>query len=341
MDNKTKTICTIGPACNTPETLEKLVFNGMDFARFNFSHAHYDQFKIDRDNIVSFAKKHGKTVKIIMDLQGPRMRVGVLPEEGIELKEGETRVFSTNPDNKDAIFINDEYLHETIEPGHPIYLANGDMELLVKEVNGNDLITKVIRGGILHSRKGVNVPETNVKTPSITDKDLKDIEFGKNENVDYIAMSFVKNADDVRQMRKLLEGSNIKIIAKIEIKMAIKNLDEIIQEVDAVMVARGDLGIELPLEQLPLVQKDMIRRCIAFRKPAIVATQMLMSMVNHHRPTRAEVSDVANAVLDGASLCMLSDETAFGNYPVHALEYLVKTIKTVEQFEKDHFPVVL
>lgn len=339
--NKTKTICTIGPACNNPETLEKMVFNGMDFARFNFSHANYDQFKIDRDHIVEFAKKHNKTVKIIMDLQGPRMRIGVLPPEGVELKEGETRVFSTNSDNKEAIFINDEYLHETIEPGHPIYLANGDMELLVKEVNGYDLVTKVVRGGVLHSRKGVNVPETNVKTPSITEKDLKDIEFGKQEGVDYIAMSFVKNADDIRQMRKLLEGSKIKIIAKIEIKMALNNLDEIIEEVDGIMVARGDLGIELPLEQLPLVQKDMIRRCIHARKPVIVATQMLMSMVDHHRPTRAEVSDVANAVLDGASVCMLSDETAFGKYPIHALEYLVKTITTVEDYETAHMPVSL
>lgn len=332
MKRITKVVATIGPACNSEETIEKLVENGLDIARFNFSHAQYDEFKRSRDLVKKYAEKHGKDIKILMDLQGPRMRVGIMPEEGVKLIEGETRVFSTDQNNKDAIFINDEFLHETIEEGHPIYLANGDMELMVEKVDGSNITVKVVRGGILHSRKGVNVPETNVKTPSITEKDLRDIEFGLLEKVDIVALSFVKSGDDIRELRKLLGDSGIKICAKIEIKMALRNIDDIIKESDIIMVARGDLGIELPLEEVPLAQKDLVKKCNEAKTPAIVATQMLMSMVDHHRPTRAEVSDVANAVLDGAWATMLSDETAFGKYPVHAVEYMVKVIKQIENY---------
>lgn len=337
MNIVTKTICTIGPSSEKEEILEQFVTTGMSIARFNFSHAKQHQFIKQKQLILQYAKAHNRQVKILMDLQGPRMRVGEMPDNGLELKEGNTQVFSTDLGNTNAIYINDRYLHEAIEVGHPIFLANGDMELLVQKVEGNTITTTVVRGGILHSRKGVNVPETNVKTPSLTEKDLTDIAFGLEQGIDYVALSFVKNADDIHMLRSQLGDKNIKIVAKIELKIALDHIDDIIKASDVIMIARGDLGIELPLETIPLIQKDLVKRCRAFGKPAIVATQMLMSMVNHHRPTRAEVSDVANAVLDGAWACMLSDETAFGNYPVESLQYLVKTIKSVENHQMSVF----
>lgn len=333
MDRQTKTICTIGPASETPEILEKLVEAGMDVARLNFSHAKFEQLTHVKKHINEFNQKHNKDCKILMDLQGPRMRIGELPESGIELKEGEIITFSTNKENKDAIHINDPYLHVHIQPNHPIFIADGNFELYVTEVNGNEIKAKVVRGGILFSRKGVNVPDTDIPMGALTEKDIKDVQFGIENGVDFIALSFVKNGDDLKELRKYTEGTNIKLVAKIERKQALINLDSIIEATDFIMVARGDLGIELPLEEIPLIQKDIIKRASRQGKPCIVATQMLLSMVNHHRPTRAEVSDVANAVLDGAWAVMLSDESAFGKYPIQSLEYLIKAIRVVENFE--------
>lgn len=333
MDRKTKTICTIGPNSQRPEILEQLVKNGMDIARMNMSHATHDEFNLRKALINEYNTMYGKDVKILMDLQGPRMRVGECGDKGIELREGEIVLFSTNAKNEDAIFVNDPYLHEDIEVDHPMYLANGDLELIITEKNGQDFKALVTRGGTLHSRKGVNLPETNLTTRGLTDKDLADLEFGLKQGIDYVAMSFVKDAEDINNLRTIINNPAIKVIAKIEIKQALYNIDEIIQAVDVIMVARGDLGIEVPLEELPLIQKEMIRRCKKYNTPAIVATQMLMSMVEHYRPTRAEVSDVANAVLDGADILMLSDETAFGKYPVEALKYLVNTARKAEMLQ--------
>lgn len=330
--SKIKTICTIGPATGTAEMIEKLIVTGMDIARFNMSHKSYEEFLEQQRWIKEYSILHGKDVKILVDLQGPRMRVGAMPEEGIPLTEGQEVVFTTDSANKEAMHINDPYLHQDIAPNHPLYLANGDLELLVTKVDGNEITAKVVRGGILHSRKGVNVPDTSLTTRGLTDKDVQDVQFAVEQGAEMIAMSFVKDAEDLRNLRSLIGNDNIGIVPKIEIKQALLNIDEIIQESDIVMVARGDLGIEVPLYTLPLIQKDIIRRCKVHGVPAIVATQMLMSMTDHHRPTRAEVSDVANAVIDGADYVMLSDETAFGKYPIQALDYLIKTAQHTKDY---------
>lgn len=330
---KTKTICTIGPTSENEDIFEKLVLRGMDIVRLNFSHATPDQYLKIKKLVDKFNTKYKKTVRILVDLQGPRMRVGNLPTDGIKLEEGKHVLFSTDLLNKKAIYINNPYLHFDVEIGHPIYLSNGDMEVMVVEKRGPEVKTKVIRGGILYSKKGLNSPKTDLKTKGLTAKDLKDIEFGVENKADFIALSFVRDSKDIAQARELINGSKIKIISKIERYPAIQNLEEIIKATDLIMVARGDLGIEMPLEELPVLQKEIIEKSIKLGKPSIVATQMLASMVNHYRPTRAEVTDVANAVLDGAWGLMLSDETAFGKYPINALEYLIGTIIKTEQYE--------
>ncbi len=335
MEKRTKIIATIGPACDSEDMLEKLMLAGMDIARINFSHATHNEFATIWDTIDKLNRKHNSDVKTLIDLQGPRIRVGTLPDSGVELKENSTVVFTTDySSHNQAIYINDPYLHSDIEVGHPLYLANGDLELTVTEKKGAEITAKVIRGGILYSRKGINVPETNLTTSGLTEKDMRDIAFGLEHGANYIALSFVKNEKDIHKAREATLGKNILLCAKIEIKQAINNLDEIIKASDVIMIARGDLGIELPLEQIPLLQKKIIKLCIQLNKPAVVATQMFMSMVNHYRPTRAEISDAANAILDGASMLMLSDETAFGKYPIQAVEYLVKTILEIESFQK-------
>jgi pyruvate kinase len=306
----------------------------MDIARFNFSHATNEQFLSIQELLNKFNQLHDTKVQTLIDLQGPRIRVGILPKEGIVLKDDEEITFSTDENATDTIYINDPYLHEDINVGEPLYLANGDIELVVTETNGSTIKARVIRGGRLTSRKAVNVPNTKLTTSGITDKDKTDIAFGIQHNADFIALSFVKNASDIEKMREIIGTTNAKVVAKIELKHAIENIDEIINSSDLIMVARGDLGIELPLEDIPLVQKDIIKRCNIANVPSIVATQMLMSMVNHYRPTRAEVSDVANALLDGTEAVMLSEETAFGKYPVEAVEYLVKIINKVEEFQQ-------
>jgi pyruvate kinase len=330
---RVKIICTIGPVSEKPDVLEKIIIGGMDVARMNFSHCTHDEFKKRKALIAKFNAKHGKNVKIMQDLQGPRIRVGIVPEEGVKLNEGEEILFSTDKENRRAVFIDSPLLHRDIKTGETIYLSNGDIKVAVVEKNGKNIKGKVMRGGILYSRKGINLPDTDLKVASITEKDFKDIDFVLSEGVDYIALSFIKSAKDIVRLREYIKNRDIKIIAKIERKQAITNLDEIIDAADAIMIARGDLGIELPIADVPIIQKDVITRAKIKRKPTIVATQMLMSMVNHPFPTRAEISDIANAVLDGASSLMLSDETAFGRYPVEALEFLARTAKRAEEFQ--------
>lgn len=304
----------------------------MDIARVNFSHATEEQFIRIQKHIQSINKTHSKNVKILADLQGPRMRVGVLPKKGLLLKEGKTLWFSTNALDQKAIHIDDPFLHEDIEIGHPIHLSNGEIELEILEKDGSRFKAVVTVGGILYSRKGVNLPDTNLTTTGLTPKDKKDLAFVVKQGVDMIAMSFVKDGEEMQALHSLVNNPSIQLIAKIERKHALTNLDEIIETSDLLMVARGDLGIEIPIEELPLVQKDIIKRAREKRKPSIVATQMLMSMVTHAHPTRAEVSDVANAVLDGAWGVMLSDETAFGTYPLRSLEYLRKIANKAESY---------
>jgi pyruvate kinase len=335
---KIHTICTIGPTSEIPEVLERLVIEGMDIARFNMSHATHEQFTRCSDLIAKFNKQHGKNVKILMDLQGPRLRFGEMPKEGRKLVDGEEIIFSTDPEDKDAIFINDPYLHEDVQVHQPLYLSSGEMELLVTKKEGSRIHANVVRGGILFSRKGVNVPDTKLTTRGLTEKDIKDLHFGVENGADIIAMSFVQDGEDMKRLRELIDNSKIQTCAKMELRRGVLNLEDILEYSDLIMVARGDLGVELPLEELPLLQKYMIQQAGRFSTKSIVATQMLMSMVDHPSPTRAEVSDVANAVMDGAWAVMLSDETAFGKYPVEALQYLVRTVKRVEKYQTGALP---
>jgi len=329
---RTKIIATIGPSSEQPEVLEKMVEAGFDIARMNFSHCTEEEYRSRKRLLAKFGKKYGKKIAVMQDLQGPRIRVGELPVEGLEIKEGETVVFSTKRESgKGAIFIDNPKLHLELKKGEPIYLANGDMELVTKAIKGDRIHAAVVRGGVLYSRKAVNVPHTKLSISGLTRKDTRDLAFALKEGVDYVAVSFVQTADDIARAKKLV-GGRAKVVAKIETALALKNVDAIIQASDAIMVARGDLGIEVPVEKLPFIQKNLIRHAIWHGKPTITATQILTSMVAHPHPTRAEVSDLANAVFDRTDAIMLSDETASGQYPVRALRTAAKVAAQAEAY---------
>lgn len=326
---KTKIVATIGPSSEDSLTLTRLVEAGMNIARMNFSHCSEEEYKKRREIILEAGKKFNKNVAVLQDLQGPRLRVGVMPKEGKELKNGEVITF-TSVDGDKGIFVDEPSIFESIEPGHPVYLVNGEMELKVLEKAEKEFTAEVIRGGTLFSRKAINVPETHLKLSGLTEKDKKDVEFALSVGVEYIAVSFVQTAQDMLDLRAIV-GDKVKIIAKIETAQALKNIDEIIQASDSIMVARGDLGIEIPAEKLPFMQKNMIRQARWHKKGSIVATQMMLSMVDNKKPTRAEVFDVANAILDGADAVMLSDESANGKYPVEAVEMMSSIIRETEK----------
>ena len=325
---KTKIIATIGPSSDTPEIIRGLISYGMDIARMNFSHCTYEEFIRRKGIIAEESSKQGRKVFIMQDLQGPRIRVGELPVEGRTLERGEIVMFSV-AEKEGAILIDSVSLLESISIGHPIFLSSGQMELIVKETSSTSFTAEVVRGGVLFSRKGVNVPETTLSVSGPTEKDLADVSFALEHGVDYIAVSFVQTASDIRKLKDIVQG-RAKIIAKIESAVALKNIDEIIQESDAIMIARGDLGVEIPLERVPFVQKNLIRQSIWHKTGTIVATQMLLSMVESPEPTRAEVSDIANAILDRTDAVMLSDETASGKYPLKALETMVRIVRETE-----------
>jgi pyruvate kinase len=338
---RTKIVATIGPVSESKEMIEKFVAAGMDIARMNFSHCTEAEFISRVRYVRASARKQKRPVKILQDLQGPRIRVGVLPPEGRKMEEGKTVHFSTTKgDTKgDAIFIDRPRLHIDIRVGDPLYLANGDMELEVRRVSGNRIAAEVIRGGILYSRKGVNVPRTKLSNSGLTAKDARDVKFGLKHGVDFVAISFVQTSDDVEKLRRLIQGAGsggkkMRIVAKIETALALENIDAIIQASDDIMIARGDLGIEIPIEKVPAIQKDLIRHAGWYGKGTITATQMLLSMTDHARPTRAEVSNVANAVWDGTDAVMLSEETANGKYPLEALRTMHRI---VAETEKLHF----
>lgn len=326
---KTKIIATLGPKTDVEGVVEGLVEAGMDIARMNFSHCTREEFIKRKAMITSANQKLGKNVQILQDLQGPRIRVGELPPEGRHLERGEIVSFSAD-NTPDTIHIDSPSLLESISVDHPIFLSSGQIELIVKSTTATSFTAEVVRGGVLFSRKGVNVPETQLSISGLTEKDLEDVVFALSEGVDYIAVSFVQTADDIRKLKSIVQG-RAKIIAKIESAIALKNIDEIIQESDIIMIARGDLGVEIPLERVPFVQKNLIRQANWHKTGAIVATQMLLSMVESPEPTRAEVSDIANAILDGAHALMLSDETAGGQYPLQSVQTMVKIAKETER----------
>ncbi len=328
---RTKIVATLGPASDAYETIYKLVEAGLDIARINFSHCTPEEFFSRQKFLKKASRLLKRDVSILQDLQGPRIRVGEMPKDGRTLKEGERVVLNATFKVNGEIFVDYPRLPKEIEPGHPIFLANGDMELKVKRVSGSRIFAEVVRGGVLYSRKAVNVPHTKLSVSGLTAKEVKDLKFGLKNGVDFVAISFVQSAQDILKAKKLI-GGKARIIAKIETALALKDIDNIIQVADGIMVARGDLGIEVPEEKLPFIQKNLIRHAAWHNKPSITATQMLTSMVNHGHPTRAEVSDVANAVWDGTDAVMLSDETASGQHPVLALRAMARIVWQAEEY---------
>ncbi|WP_099362154.1 pyruvate kinase [Fredinandcohnia onubensis] len=324
---KTKIVCTIGPASESIEKLVALANAGMNVARLNFSHGDFEEHGARIKNIREAAKITGKNIAILLDTKGPEIRTNTMENGAIELVEGSTVTLSMEEviGTPEKFSITYPGLIEDVHPGSRILLDDGLIGLEVVEINQQkrEILTKVLNSGTLKNKKGVNVPGVRVNLPGITEKDAKDIVFGIQQDVDYIAASFVRRASDVLEIRELLEENNgeaIQIIPKIENQEGVDNIDEILEVSDGLMVARGDLGVEIPAEEVPLVQKDLIKKCNALGKPVITATQMLDSMQRNPRPTRAEASDVANAIFDGTDAIMLSGETAAGTYPVEAVQ---------------------
>jgi len=326
----------MGPNSNDPELMRKLIQEGMDIARFNFSHGDHEEQKARMDMLKKIRKEEGKYTAILLDTKGPEIRTGLLKDgQKVQLVEGDTFVLTTEEIEGDStrVSITYEGLVEDAEIGGKILIDDGLIELKVEDIKGKDIICKVINGGELGQRKGVNVPNVPIRLPAITEKDKEDIRFGAEQDVDFIAASFVRNADCIREIKALLRECGAPytpVIAKIENKEGIDNLDEILAIADGIMVARGDLGVEIPAEEVPYIQKMMINKCKECYKPVITATQMLDSMMRNPRPTRAEVTDVANAVYDGTDAVMLSGETAQGKYPVEALKMMVQICENTE-----------
>ena len=332
---KTKIICTMGPNTNDRNVMKALAENGMDIARFNFSHGDYEEHKMRLDMLKSIREETGLPIAAVLDTKGPEIRTGLLKDgKKVTLTEGQTFTLTTREIVGDSqmVYINYDGLNSDVTAGNRILIDDGLIELLVQEVNGTDIVCKVVNGGELGEKKGVNVPNVKIKLPALTEKDKADIQFGIEQGFDFIAASFIRTADAVREIRAILDeaGSQIQIISKIENAEGIENMDAIIEASDGIMVARGDMGVEIPPEQVPHIQKTIIRKCNLACKPVITATQMLDSMIRNPRPTRAEVTDVANAVYDGTDAIMLSGETAMGKYPVEALKMMVQIAEETE-----------
>ena len=338
MQHKTKIIATVGPACNTYEKLLALVQEGVNVFRLNFSHGTHEEHKSVIDHIKKINENFTFNVAILTDLQGPKLRVGVIENNALDLKKGDEFYFTNEKciGTLEHIYMSYPDFHKDVRIGEKILLDDGKIEVIVKEITGDNRVkVEVTSPGVLSSKKGVNLPDTKISLPSLSDKDLNDLDFIITQNVDWVALSFVRKPDDVLQLREILKTkkSNAKIISKIEKPEALEHLREIILASDAVMVARGDLGVELPLEQVPMIQKNIVRKCIHRAKPVIIATQMMESMIDRTRPNRSEITDVANAVLEGADAVMLSGETAMGQYPELVIHTMVSIIKEVEKEE--------
>ncbi len=335
---KTKIICTIGPNADDKSQMRNLVENGMDIARFNFSHGDHTEQKARMDMLKEIRAELGKPIAILLDTKGPEIRTGRLKEgKKVRLEEGQLFALTTEEIQGDYKRVSITYagLKEDIAVGQRILIDDGLIELEVKGFMGSDIQCCVINGGELGERKGVNVPNVRVKLPALTNKDKEDIAFGVEQGVDFIVASFVRSAEAILEIRTLLKECNapyIPIIAKIENAEGIKNIDEILECADGIMVARGDLGVEIPPQEIPHLQKWLIQKCNESYKPVITATQMLDSMIRNPRPTRAEVTDVANAVYDGTDAVMLSGETAQGKYPIEALKMMVEIVKNAEKY---------
>lgn len=338
---KSKIVCTIGPASESLENIKKLILAGMNVARLNFSHGDFEEHGARINTIRQASKELNKTVAILLDTKGPEIRTGKLEVEPIELVQDEYLTLTTEEilGNQDRISITYSELPNDVQVGSTILIDDGLIGLTVVDIQGTEIKTRIVNGGTIKSKKGVNVPGVNISLPGITEKDTNDILFGIEQDIDFIAASFVRKASDVQEIRELLEKNNashIQIISKIENQQGVDNLDEILEASDGLMVARGDLGVEIPAEDVPLAQKLMIQKCNVAGKPVITATQMLDSMQRNPRPTRAEASDVANAILDGTDAIMLSGETAAGKYPVESVLTMSRIAEKAESALNHH-----
>jgi pyruvate kinase len=330
----TKIICTIGPASQDKEILRELCLNGMNIARLNFSHGDFQEHGQRLSNIRSVAKELDKEIGVLLDVRGPKIRLGDFKDPITLIQKGDTFILTTEEcicDERCA-FVNYPQLCEGMEPGNPVFIDDGLIELQVEEVTDKELKCRVVVGGELSSRKGVTLPGVPIKLPALTEKDIEDIKFGLAHGIDFIAGSFIRKSSDVSEIRHVIReaGYDVPIIAKIESDEGVKNIDDIIKAADGIMIARGDLGVQLPPEEIPLIQKRLISKCNMAGKPVITATQMLDSMARNARPTRAEVTDVANAIFEGTDAIMLSGETAVGRYPVIALRTMSRIALRVE-----------
>ena len=334
---KTKIVCTMGPNTDNREIMKELALNGMDVARFNFSHGDHAEHRHRLEILESVREELGIPIASLLDTKGPEIRTGKLKDgKKVTLKEGDLYTLTTEEIVGDETrgYINYAGLAEDVKPGDRILIDDGLIELHVREVNGTDIVCRIENGGELGEKKGVNVPGVRVKLPALTDKDKEDIRFGVDAGFDFVAASFVRNADAIREIREILDekGSTMQIIAKIENEEGIENIDSIIEASDGIMVARGDMGVEIPAEKVPHIQKMIIRKCNLACKVVITATQMLDSMIRNPRPTRAEVSDVANAVYEGTDAVMLSGETAMGSYPIEAVRMMSQIAEESEKY---------
>jgi pyruvate kinase len=334
--HRTKIVATVGPACDTYDKLLELVRTGVNVFRLNFSHGGHD----DKAKIIDIIRTINKTepynIAILGDLQGPKLRVGEIENNGIEVFPGDLLTFTNEKvvGNKERIYVSYPNLHSDVKLGNKIMIDDGKLEVVVKNIKkNNDVQVEVIMGGIISSKKGINLPDTKISLPALTEKDLIDLEFIIEQQLEWVALSFVRSVKDIIILRNKLheKKSKTKIIAKIEKPEALNNIRDIIIESDGIMVARGDLGVELPVEQIPLIQRQLIRKCIHRAKPVIVATQMMESMMERSKPNRSEITDVANAVLEGADAVMLSGETATGKHPALVVETMRKIIMEVEK----------
>ncbi|PQB05351.1 pyruvate kinase [Aureitalea marina] len=333
---KTKIVATLGPATSKREVLKEMILSGANVFRINFSHADYDSVKERIELIRDLGRELGTSSAILADLQGPKLRVGVMKEE-VVVQPGDQIAFCTGKEfegTRDRVYMNYEQFPADVKPGEQILLDDGKLIFEVVDTNGKDTVkTKVLQGGPLRSKKGVNLPNTNISLPALTAKDKQDAIFAISQEVDWIALSFVRNSDDLKELQALIEAHSeykIPIISKIEKPEAVQNIDKIIAYSDGLMVARGDLGVEIPAEQVPLVQKQLVLKAKMARIPVIIATQMMETMITSLTPTRAEVNDVANSVIDGADAVMLSGETSVGNYPVQVIQKMSSILKHVE-----------
>jgi len=335
-EQNTKIVATLGPASRDKETLRKLIMAGADIFRLNFSHGSHEVHKENFDNIMALNEEMGMHVGVLADLQGPKIRVGTVQEGGIPLEPGDVISFVGEEciGNAERVYMKYEQFASDVQVGERVLCNDGKLVFEVLETDGKSTVKlKSIYGGILQSNKGVNLPDTKISLPSLTEKDRADLDFILTLSVNWIALSFVRTAEDVLELRTIIEskGHNAKVIAKIEKPEAVQNIKSIIKATHGVMVARGDLGVEVPIERVPTIQKDIIRRCIQKGRPVIVATQMMESMMTAPSPSRAEVTDVANAVLDGTDAVMLSGETSVGDHPVETVIAMNKIIFEAEQ----------